>query len=101
MEHVDHILIVDDDREIRELLSSYLTKNGLRTSLAADGRQMRAVLTDEGRRHVGAINLAVKATENLALAALTDKEIRQFLKVLRKINRNLGQVEPEGEAFDE
>jgi two-component system OmpR family response regulator len=44
MDHVDHILIVDDDREIRELLSSYLQKNGLRTSLAADGRQMRAFL---------------------------------------------------------
>ncbi|MGV3552237.1 MarR family winged helix-turn-helix transcriptional regulator [Rhizobium sp.] len=65
---------------------------------ASDGRQMRAVLTDHGRRHVGAIQLAVKATENLALHDLSDKEIRQFLKVLRKMNRNLGQVEPEGEA---
>ncbi|WP_445682273.1 response regulator [Radicibacter daui] len=44
MEHVDHILIVDDDREIRELVSTYLTKNGLRASIAADGRQMRAFL---------------------------------------------------------
>ncbi|ERI12045.1 chemotaxis protein CheY [Ochrobactrum sp. EGD-AQ16] len=44
MEHVDHILIVDDDREIRELVSSYLKKNGLRTSVAADGRQMRTFL---------------------------------------------------------
>lgn len=44
MEHVDHILIVDDDREIRDLVSSYLTKNGLRTSTAADGRQMRSFL---------------------------------------------------------
>ncbi len=44
MEHIDHILIVDDDREIRELVSTYLTKNGLRTSIAADGRQMRSLL---------------------------------------------------------
>lgn len=42
MEHVDHILIVDDDREIRELVGNYLKKNGLRTSIVADGRQMRA-----------------------------------------------------------
>ncbi|HTO30961.1 MAG TPA: DNA-binding response regulator, partial [Pararhizobium sp.] len=34
MDHVDHILIVDDDREIRELVSSYLKKNGLRTTVA-------------------------------------------------------------------
>ncbi|WP_337269981.1 response regulator [Oryzifoliimicrobium ureilyticus] len=44
MEHVDHVLVVDDDREIRELVSSYLKKNGLRTSVAADGRQMRTFL---------------------------------------------------------
>lgn len=68
---------------------------------AADGRQMRAILTEEGRTHVHAIQLAAKATENLALSALSDKEVRQFLKVLRKINRNLGQVEPEAEISGE
>ena len=44
MDHIDHILIVDDDREIRDLVSSYLTKNGLRVTVAADGRHMRAFL---------------------------------------------------------
>lgn len=44
MEHIDHILVVDDDSEIRELVSSYLKKNGLRTTVAADGRQMRSFL---------------------------------------------------------
>lgn len=44
MEHVDHILIVDDDREIRELVGNYLKKNGLRATVVADGRQMRAFL---------------------------------------------------------
>ena len=28
MDHIDHVLIVDDDREIRELVSNYLKKNG-------------------------------------------------------------------------
>ncbi|TGD99696.1 response regulator [Methylobacterium nonmethylotrophicum] len=44
MEHIDHVLVVDDDREIREMVSGYLRKNGLRVSLAADGRQMRSFL---------------------------------------------------------
>ncbi|QKJ87731.1 response regulator [Paramixta manurensis] len=44
MEHTDHVLIVDDDREIRTLIADYLKKNGLRTTEAADGRQMRAFL---------------------------------------------------------
>lgn len=44
MENADHILIVDDDRGIRELLASYLEKNGMQTSVAANGREMRAAL---------------------------------------------------------
>ena len=40
----DHILIVDDDRDIRTLLADYLEKQGLRCTTAADGREMRAAL---------------------------------------------------------
>ncbi|ODT26190.1 MAG: DNA-binding response regulator [Hyphomicrobium sp. SCN 65-11] len=41
-----HILIVDDHREIRELVSRALAKEGFRVSLAADGKAMRKVLAD-------------------------------------------------------
>jgi len=41
-----HILIVDDHREIRELVSRALIKDGFRVSTAADGRAMRKVLAD-------------------------------------------------------
>src|SRR5437764_13215621 len=34
------ILVVDDDREIRSLLSEYLAANGFRTAEAADGAAM-------------------------------------------------------------
>jgi two-component system OmpR family response regulator len=44
MDSTDHILIVDDDREIRQLLATYLGNNGLRTSVAANGREMNAIL---------------------------------------------------------
>lgn len=56
-----------------------------------DGRQMRAALTPEGQKHVNAIAYAIKATEAFAFAGLTDKEIRQFSKVVRRINRNFGE----------
>ena len=39
-----HILIVDDDREIRTLLGDYLQKNGYRASAVADGKAMRRAL---------------------------------------------------------
>lgn len=44
MSEQDHILVVDDDREIRTLLSEYFQKNGYRVSLAADGKGMWAAL---------------------------------------------------------
>ncbi len=45
-EQSDHILIVDDDREIRDLLSRFLVKHGYRVSTAGDGREMRRQLAD-------------------------------------------------------
>ena len=44
IEAMDHILIVDDDADIRDLLSEYLEKQGFRVSTAADGRSMRMAL---------------------------------------------------------
>jgi two-component system OmpR family response regulator len=46
MSGAPHILIVDDHREIRDLVSRALTKDGFRVSTAADGRAMRKVLAD-------------------------------------------------------
>ena len=40
----DHLLVVDDDTEIRTLLSEYLERNGYRVSTAADGKAMWAML---------------------------------------------------------
>lgn len=44
MDTADHLLVVDDDRDIRELLTDYLTRNGFRATAVADGRAMRAAL---------------------------------------------------------
>ena len=38
MERIDHILVVDDDRDIRELIVDYLEKSGYRASGAANGK---------------------------------------------------------------
>jgi two-component system OmpR family response regulator len=42
-----HILVVDDDPDIRELLEDYLTENALRVSVVASGKAMSQVLADE------------------------------------------------------
>jgi len=47
MPDLDHILVVEDDAETRELLTAYLLKNGCRASSAADGVAMWARLAEE------------------------------------------------------
>jgi two-component system OmpR family response regulator len=40
----DHILVVDDDAEIRALLREYLQKQGYRVTAVADGKALRAAV---------------------------------------------------------
>jgi len=40
MDQPDHILIVDDDAEIRTLLGTYLSRNGLKATAVSDGKAM-------------------------------------------------------------
>jgi two-component system OmpR family response regulator len=72
MEKVDHVLIVDDDREIRELVAVYMQKNGVRVSLAAGGRQMRAALADD-RPDIIVLDLMLPGESGLALC----RELRE------------------------
>jgi len=45
-ENSGHILVVDDDREIRDLLGRFLSKHGYRVTGAGDGKEMRRALAD-------------------------------------------------------
>jgi two-component system OmpR family response regulator len=66
MDASDHILIVDDDAEIRSLLSQYLVKNGLRVTAVADGRGMWQVL-DAGRIDLIVLDLMLPGDDGLTL----------------------------------
>ncbi len=46
MSEQPHILVVDDDREIRDLVARYLSAHGLRVRTAADGRQMQKEMSE-------------------------------------------------------
>jgi two-component system OmpR family response regulator len=42
-----HILVIDDDPQIRALLEEYLAENGLRVSVASNGQEMSKIMGDE------------------------------------------------------
>ena len=79
METQSHILVVDDDREIRALVGEYLKKNGYRVSLAADGKQMLTVL-EESRIHLVVLDLMLPGKDGLSLCR--DLRTRSSLPVL-------------------
>ena len=71
MNRADRILVVDDDPELRRLLSEYLADVGFVVDLAGDGEQMRRAI---GRAMPDAIvmDLMLPGTDGLALT----REIR-------------------------
>ena len=66
MDSSPHLLIVDDDREIRDLLSRFLRKHGFRVSLAVDGREMRKALEDRAIDLI-VLDLMLPGEDGLAL----------------------------------
>lgn len=66
MESSPHILVVDDDREIRDLLSRFLRKHGFRVTAAAEGREMRKVL-ESGKFDLVVLDLMLPGEDGLSL----------------------------------
>ena len=60
------ILIVDDDREIRDLLAEFLETHGLPTALAANGEQMRQRIAAD-RPDLVVLDLTLPGEDGLAL----------------------------------
>ena len=61
-----HLLIVDDDREIRDLVARFLKKHGFRVDTAADGREMDRVLA-AGRFDLLVLDLMLPGEDGLSL----------------------------------
>lgn len=66
MEPADHILLVDDDPGIRELVTQYLAKQGLRVTAVADAVQMRSALATQ-RVDLVVLDLMLPHTDGIAL----------------------------------
>jgi two-component system, OmpR family, response regulator len=62
-----HILVVDDDPQIRDLLREYLTQNELRVSVTSTGKEMSAILADHAIDLV-VLDLRLAGEDGMALA---------------------------------
>src|ERR1700735_1472186 len=71
-----HILIVDDDREIRALLAKYLESNGLRSTPVQDGKAMTAAM-QQTHFDLIVLDLMLPGDDGLALC----RELRRHSQV--------------------
>ncbi len=79
----DHILIVDDDAEIRSLLGTYLTRNGLKVSAVGDGKAMwRALDVGQGGQAVDLIVLDLMLPGDDGLTLCRDLRARSEIPVI-------------------
>jgi two-component system, OmpR family, response regulator len=62
-----HILVIDDDPQIRSLLQEYLVENGIRVSLASSSEEMSNILGDEAVDLV-VLDLRLAGEDGLAIA---------------------------------
>jgi two-component system OmpR family response regulator len=62
----DHVLVVDDDAEIRALLREYLQKQGYRVTAVADGKALRATV-ETSRPDVIVLDLMMPGEDGLSL----------------------------------
>jgi two-component system OmpR family response regulator len=62
-----HILVVDDDPQIRALLIEYMTEHGLRVSVASNGDELRRILGDEAIDLV-VLDLRLPGEDGMAIA---------------------------------
>ncbi|MFC5355798.1 response regulator [Azospirillum himalayense] len=66
MDRTPHLLVVDDDREIRTLLSQFLTRHGFRVTGAKDGVEMMRTL-DSARVDLIVLDLMMPGEDGLSL----------------------------------
>ncbi len=75
-ERSQHLLVVDDDREIRDLVSRFLTRHGYRVTTARDGREMKQALADWNVDLI-VLDLMLPGTDGLTLC----RELRVSSKI--------------------
>jgi two-component system OmpR family response regulator len=93
MDKQPHLLLVDDDAEIRDLLARFLTKHGFRVATAGDGKQMRKALAD-WRIDLVVLDLMLPGEDGLTLCrelrAGSDMPVLMLTAMGEEIDRIVG-----------
>lgn len=87
----DHILVVDDDAEIRQLLKVYLEKHGLRASTAIDGKAMWQIL-DKSSIDLIVLDLMLPGESGLSLCRKLSAETNTPIIMLTALGEETDRI---------
>jgi len=90
-EAASHILVVDDDREIRELLARFLEMHGFRVTTARDGRELRR-LWPGARFALVVLDLMLPGEDGLALLRFIRGEGRTPVVMLTALGEETDRI---------
>ena len=77
METMPHILVIDDDREIRDLLARFLEKQRIRVTAVRDGKEARRAWPN-GHYQLVVLDLMLPGEIGLDLARWLRGAVRTF-----------------------
>jgi two-component system OmpR family response regulator len=93
MDPTPHILVVDDHRDIRDLLAKYLGKHGLRVSTADGGAAMKRILKT-GAVDLVVLDIMMPGEDGLSLCrhlrATTDQPVILLTAMAEETDRVIG-----------
>jgi two-component system OmpR family response regulator len=86
-----HILIVDEEQDIREPLASYLNKHGFRTSTAADGKEMDKILATA---HIELIvlDIMMPGEDGLSICKRVQEKLQIPVVLLTALTEDIDQI---------
>jgi len=86
-----HILVVDDDAQIRSLLDEYFAKNGLRVSTASSGREMSQILSEQTIDLV-VLDLRLNDEDGMAIARSLRERVSMPVIILTGVREEADRV---------
>jgi two-component system OmpR family response regulator len=86
-----HVLVVDDDPDLRELMGSFLRRQGLEVSLAQDGRELDGVL-GRARPDLIVLDLMMPGEDGLSIMRRLEGPNRPAIIMLSAMGEDLDRI---------
>ncbi|MFV0575656.1 MAG: response regulator [Vibrio sp.] len=91
-ENQNHILVVDDDQDICELLDEYLSKMGFEVSTVSNGAQMREYIIENGYPDLLLLDVMLPGEDGFSLCQFVRRQSSVPIIILTAVSDEADQI---------